>query len=875
MRPIRATEIDLQYASEISPWWLLLVIPAVLVLAWSLYGKERGVLSGLNAVLLPALRYLILAGIAFLAFRPSLILREILTYPGRVLLVMDDSESMSVNDTGLDEHEAVRLYRRLRGPVEGVPQPLADLAETVRGVEMRLRRYQPLSRTGDRKKDSFWERTEEVQTAVASDFEKIAGDAGQSGGTVEGAGTEVEEVLDSLELLRVRCNSLFTGNRHAGSRVFDSVCADLAEVELQFLRLQAAADDAAGTRGRQALMEAVREIRGTPRLNLAAEALANIREELPKHFPGQAFRLVSMMEGKRTSLAEFDFENVEARKGETDIVGRCRSLLTEENDFPVTAVVVISDGRDLSDEKPESLTQTAVRKRAPVYGAMAGDTAEPNDVAIVGVVAPPYALKGREAAFRVRLKTAVPEKSPLSVRIRRATQVVSEKKVTAADGYMELVLPVSPAETGLFRYSAEVESETEEVVPRRNNAVDFCVGVREEKIRVLFLDWKPRWETRFALNIFRRLDYVELNDIIVLAGEKGKLVRGSRKGTWPQDMSALRMYDLLILGEIPPDLLGAEEWRWIGDFVSKEGKSCFLLGAGAAEAASGALGEDFIPVNRQAEDMVSLDDMCLTGVGALQPLTRRLSVEVETEEQKEIAGLYPQAHALLLDRPGGRAVLSVRYAGEGKIACLESEKLWKRLNPSALAAHGALYVNLAAWCVDADTMYTEGKARELLLESHVLTTRQGMQVWIPGVPTNTVVEAVAGRETVARSNVEKTRPGAALGRAVFNTLPAGTIRVRVDGDQASETEPIEVVERYPEMHYFARKTADIARICSDTGGKTGSFADILRILSGTEPKQRIEKKEEIFRLWDSGVVLALIVMLITVEWVWRKLAGLV
>ena len=40
-------------------------------------------------------------------------------------------------------------------------------------------------------------------------------------------------------------------------------------------------------------------------------------------------------------------------------------------------------------------------------------------------------------------------------------------------------------------------------------------------------------------------------------------------------------------------------------------------------------------------------------------------------------------------------------------------------------------------------------------------------------------------------------------------------------------------------------------------------------------KDRVEKNEYVWRLWDSGLVLAILVLMITGEWIWRKLAGLI
>ncbi|MBM4149380.1 MAG: hypothetical protein FJ224_10090, partial [Lentisphaerae bacterium] len=79
MQPLRTTEYALRFASAISPWWLLLALPIVLALGVGLYRRQsRGIASG-HRWGLTALRTTILLAVVVLAFRPSLVRRNIAT----------------------------------------------------------------------------------------------------------------------------------------------------------------------------------------------------------------------------------------------------------------------------------------------------------------------------------------------------------------------------------------------------------------------------------------------------------------------------------------------------------------------------------------------------------------------------------------------------------------------------------------------------------------------------------------------------------------------------------------------------------------------------------------------------------------------------
>ena len=63
-------------------------------------------------------------------------------HPGRVLFVVDDSESMTTPENALADEEALRLGRLIRGSSGGQGETWHDLAETLSSVEARLRAFE-------------------------------------------------------------------------------------------------------------------------------------------------------------------------------------------------------------------------------------------------------------------------------------------------------------------------------------------------------------------------------------------------------------------------------------------------------------------------------------------------------------------------------------------------------------------------------------------------------------------------------------------------------------------------------------------------------------------------------------------------------------
>jgi len=112
------------------------------------------------------------------------------------------------------------------------------------------------------------------------------------------------------------------------------------------------------------------------------------------------------------------------------------------------------------------------------------------------------------------------------------------------------------------------------------------------------------------------------------------------------------------------------------------------------------------------------------------------------------------------------------------------------------------------------------------------------------------------------------------GIAAFEGLPARDLSFRLKGTKLT-TPTAMVIHNSIELKYLSRNQKFLKEIAAGTGGEYRPFTDFEKFLLRTEPKERIEKHERIWRLWDAASVLAFLVIIVTIEWVWRKFVGLV
>lgn len=839
MNPIRSTQLGLRFASDISPWWLLLLVPAVMLVAAALLRRQFPDVRGPRALGLAALRLLLLAAVAVLAFRPDVVLTETLTWLGRVIVLVDNSASMAVNDPSLAGDEALLVARSLDGKLE--PREEHDKAERILAAVETIDRFEPLSRDGSRESDRFWTQAEAA--------EKVVGDR-----LAEAGAPDLVAVVAPL----------FSGQAHPGSRAFAEVRQRLTQAATELRRSRADRDqellaaDAAAAGG---LAAALADIRGRKRIDLVRALL----DLLPKTLPDQSLEVVPLA-GTGDPFA--------IEEGGTDIGGGlariagASSAEASATKSPINAIVLVSDGRDTSSPSRPGADVLALlaERKTPVLVCTAGGAAEPTDLAVLDVGVPPIAVADTPLKVAARLKAAVPEPAQVRMRLRQASPaapMMAEAAVAAGPRPVESVaMSFTPerqaVETpaGRFRIerlAVDVDQVPGEVVPAANNRRDLVVAVAPEKLRVLLLDAVPRWETRFAINILRRLPFVDLNAIIVSTRPDGKLVRDVRQGTWPADDATLSLSSVVILGDVPADTLTQVERDALDRWVKEQGGTLVRLAADP-------------PVPLPPGEW----QLRRTEVGRAHPLTRRIDVPVlETTgtTQATASAANDAATPLLvtLDPAGGPPVplIAVTRDGAGKRVTVATDELWRVLNPQDLDAHTALYAELVTWAATAGPAVDAPQA-----DCFVATDREPISVTLPAAAAaDPMVEAVSGDAVVATVK-------ASDGVAVVPPQKPGQLRLRIAGDEAVSA-PVEIVADDPERNFLARNDAWLATLATRTGGAVGSLADLPRFIRSVPPKSHVERRETVWRPWNSGWTIALLGGLLIFEWIWRKWEGLV
>ena len=189
-----------------------------------------------------------------------------------------------------------------------------------------------------------------------------------------------------------------------------------------------------------------------------------------------------------------------------------------------------------------------------------------------------------------------------------------------------------------------------------------------------------------------------------------------------------------------------------------------------------------------------------------------------------------------------------------------------------------MYIGMVNWAIEGGySRKSEEKATgpKLGLDLRSLKSGDPVQVWVDGVEGEARVEVISEDGAVlVEAEAGVTREDSAVARAVFNDLPSGNLSFRLKGTQHVSGNVI-AIEDNPELKHLSLDAGFLRRLASATGGELREFTDFERFFTQIRPKPRTETHENRWRLWDAANVLAFLIIVLTVEWVWRKLVGLV
>jgi len=586
---------------------------------------------------------------------------------------------------------------------------------------------------------------------------------------------------------------------------------------------------------------------------------------------------------------------------------------------PISAMVVLSDGRSSEPIGPETwrlLRQMGVS----VFTVPLGAPKPPLDLAVQRIDAPDRAFVEDAVPIGVTVSRtggeaddsqAAPEGTTLRLVDQTTGEVLDEKPVQRYDQPVQLL--TTPEAAGDATWRIELSTPEPELIVENNNQT-LEMTLIDRPIRLLYVEGYPRWEYRYLKNMVVREESVESSIMLVSADRTFAQEGNVPLRRLPRTEEEMRPYDVIIIGDVPADFFNAEQLQLLEQQVSSRGAGLMWIG-----------GPRHTPGSYASSPLASLLPMgSATSLAMLTPpiklkpspvaeslgVLRLRSMALEETEQvtwpedlpdlkwaQSIESLKPASEVLALDEASGQPLVARMRFGAGQTLFVATDETWRwrygrgELYPEQfwmqlirLLARGRLQAGAGG---DSRASLIVSHRRAAVGDTLVVELKLHDQNLVQQSPDRVDLEIT---ET-ADAEGSAPRPGAAPTqrltlmpaeedghyRGVWQPSRAGRMVLSVTDSSLSDLnlQQTVVVERADaELRYPAADHALLGELAERSGGgvvEIEQVSQLDRLLPNNARRTVTDVSEP---LWNSPLAFGLVLILLTAEWVGRRLIGL-
>jgi hypothetical protein len=272
----------------------------------------------------------------------------------------------------------------------------------------------------------------------------------------------------------------------------------------------------------------------------------------------------------------------------TDLSAAMGEVLASMPKGRLSGVVLLTDGRHTGTEDPLATARRIGRRGAPVCSVVLGADRPPIDAAITQVDAPETVFLEDEVHVQAEVKFTGLGGREVNVSLRRDGKTVDEQTVrvpAGSDDYRrEIRFSHEPDKQGLRQYVVHMDAADDEITAE-NNEYPVTISVTRDRVHVLLIEGRPRWEFRYIKNLFAdrdksvKLQYVLVNPDAVQGRTRRPKVHASvtakdgqvEATVLPKNEEEWLKFDVIVLGDVNPSVLTDEHRAIIEKFVTSRG----------------------------------------------------------------------------------------------------------------------------------------------------------------------------------------------------------------------------------------------------------------------------------------------------------------
>ncbi len=592
----------------------------------------------------------------------------------------------------------------------------------------------------------------------------------------------------------------------------------------------------------------------------------------------------------------------------TDLATALASTREALADVPLAGIVLVSDGNQNGSGDLDAELQRLAARGVPVHAVAVGSPRFDRDIGVDAIRLPREVLLGGEAPGEavLRVRGVAGRRAILTVEAGGRLVRVDTVLVPKERELMVVPIRVPAVGPGTVPVRVSVEPIDGEVTTLNNHA-SAILRVRNGPEKILYVEGEPRTELPFLRRAVSPDSALQLVSLIRTA--RGKHLRLGvddslelRYG-FPTRPEELFRYRAVILGSVEASYFSGDQLRMLQDFVGTRGGGLLALGGRNALGEGGYAGtpvDEVLPieldpgVNGRDDNVATEVVLAPTDAGREHPALALGGAHVTSWDSLPAlttvnapGRLRPGATVLLEGRNTGGTVpvLSVQRYGRGHSAVFLPQDAWRWQLTNKLPVDDetqpAFWDRLLRWTVDGVPDQVE------------LDAAPGLTA--PGEPVELrarVADSAYAPRDDARVTARVIPPDApsfevpllpdlgASGEYVGHFTPTSVGAHRVDvtatlGADTLDTSGLVLTDRdLGDPGPVERDDRVLGRIAERTGGQAwqlDNLDDLPEALLLTDSGVTARASSD---LWDAPLFFLLLLLLLGIDWSWRRWRGL-
>ncbi len=472
-------------------------------------------------------------------------------------------------------------------------------------------------------------------------------------------------------------------------------------------------------------------------------------------------------------------------------------------------------------------------------------------------------------------------------------------------------IPFLPTASGRYVLEAKVDPFPDEVL-EDNNSADREVAVRDESLKLYFVEYEPTWEWRFVKEVFHRDPLIGRRGFRTYLRSADFKVRRDNElfvETLERPRAEFFANDVILLSDVPGEMLSRPFQEMLEEYVKQFGGGLVVI-AGAQygigelkntliadmlpvvvdptskpevkdfrlQLAPGAADEDFMNLGRDEHE----NRVAWANLGRLpwfQPVLRRHPLA-------SVLATHPSERCV--DDRERQPIIATRSCGKGEVVYIGFNEMW-RLRRKYGEKYYRRFWGQLIYRLGLSRALGSQKRFDVSVERPIYQSGDQVRVSVEAYDLNfdpLDVPKLSARliavDMLDGDGAAETTVSIPLARGEFvyeTTFPVYTsgrhrllVRDPATGDEIEAG--FKVASVSIERRSAARDFELQKNLAAETGGQHGELHEVSRLLDDIPSVRVRETSVHRLALWNTWVVLIAAIALMLAEWLTRKLMNL-